>query len=56
MDDIELPQIEFGTLAAATNHFSLGNLLGEGGFGPVYKVIFLNSFVHPLLPELCTGY
>ena len=27
------------TIMAATNHFSLHNKLGEGGFGPVYKVI-----------------
>lgn len=34
----ELPLFEFQVLAAATNNFSLRNKLGQGGFGPVYKV------------------
>ncbi|CAF2051355.1 BnaA09g47650D [Brassica napus] len=33
----ELPLFEFQVLATATDHFSLGNKLGQGGFGPVYK-------------------
>ncbi|ONK58761.1 uncharacterized protein A4U43_C09F16380 [Asparagus officinalis] len=37
MKDVELPLIDFGTLMTATNNFSTENLLGEGGFGPVYK-------------------
>lgn len=32
---------EFGTLRTATGNFSDANKLGEGGFGPVYKVILL---------------
>lgn len=28
----------FQTIEAATENFSSSNLLGEGGFGPVYKV------------------
>ncbi|CAE5957182.1 unnamed protein product [Arabidopsis arenosa] len=34
----ELPLFEFQVLAEATNNFSLRNKLGQGGFGPVYKV------------------
>ena len=36
--DLELPLVEFEEIAKATNNFSLNNKLGEGGFGPVYKV------------------
>jgi len=34
----ELPLFEFQVLATATDNFSLSNKLGQGGFGPVYKV------------------
>lgn len=37
-DDLELPLFDLGTIAAATDNFSILNKLGEGGFGPVYKV------------------
>ncbi|XP_019229250.1 PREDICTED: cysteine-rich receptor-like protein kinase 10 isoform X2 [Nicotiana attenuata] len=33
----EVQLYSFESLAIATNNFSLGNKLGEGGFGPVYK-------------------
>lgn len=36
----ELPLFKFEKLANATNNFHFGNMLGKGGFGPVYKVIF----------------
>ncbi|MQL69189.1 hypothetical protein Taro_001521 [Colocasia esculenta] len=35
-DDHDLPLIDFGIIAAATDGFSAENKLGEGGFGPVY--------------------
>ncbi|KAI6703882.1 hypothetical protein NL676_013018 [Syzygium grande] len=33
----DLPLYTFGMLVTATNNFDLSNLLGQGGFGPVYK-------------------
>ena len=37
-DDLELPLYDYETIAKATKGFSTENKLGEGGFGPVYKV------------------
>lgn len=37
-EDIELELFDLAVLAKATNGFSSDNKLGEGGFGPVYKV------------------
>lgn len=37
--EVKLPLFSFVSVAAATNNFSDDNKLGEGGFGPVYKVI-----------------
>ncbi|KAK4858620.1 hypothetical protein QYF36_019506 [Acer negundo] len=34
----DLPLFDFEKLATATNNFHLTNKLGQGGFGPVYKV------------------
>jgi hypothetical protein len=36
--DLELPFFNLSTIIDATNNFSNDNKLGEGGFGPVYKV------------------
>ncbi|KAI3466173.1 hypothetical protein Pfo_022836 [Paulownia fortunei] len=36
-EDLELPSFKLATIAAATNNFSSENMIGEGGFGPVYK-------------------
>lgn len=38
-EDFEVPLFDFTEIANATNNFSDLNKLGEGGFGPVYKVI-----------------
>ena len=35
---LDLPLFDLGTVADATGSFSIENKLGEGGFGPVYKV------------------
>lgn len=37
-NDIELPVFDVSTIADATGNFSNDKKLGEGGFGPVYKV------------------
>ncbi|KAH8493492.1 hypothetical protein H0E87_020302 [Populus deltoides] len=37
MEDVELLQLDFGTVRAATGNFSEDNKLGQGGFGVVYK-------------------
>ena len=34
-----LPLFSFSSVSTATNKFSDANKLGEGGFGPVYKVL-----------------
>ncbi|TYI42244.1 hypothetical protein ES332_A01G084400v1 [Gossypium tomentosum] len=36
-EDLELPVFDFAIIATATNNFSSNNILGQGGFGPVYK-------------------
>lgn len=35
---------DFQTLKKATKNFHQNNLLGRGGFGPVYLVTFMTSF------------
>ena len=37
-EDLELPFLDLSTIASATDNFEINNKLGEGGFGPVYKV------------------
>nr|XP_017221013.1 PREDICTED: G-type lectin S-receptor-like serine/threonine-protein kinase At4g27290 [Daucus carota subsp. sativus]XP_017221014.1 PREDICTED: G-type lectin S-receptor-like serine/threonine-protein kinase At4g27290 [Daucus carota subsp. sativus] len=36
-EDLELPLFDFRSIANATSNFCPDNILGEGGFGPVYK-------------------
>ena len=38
-----LPLFDLRTIIAATDNFSIANKLGQGGFGPVYKVVSLNE-------------
>lgn len=38
---LELPTFDFEEIAAATDNFSISSKIGEGGFGPVFKVIQL---------------
>ncbi|KAF7151479.1 hypothetical protein RHSIM_Rhsim02G0196300 [Rhododendron simsii] len=35
--DQELPMLSFSTIETATDYFAIRNILGEGGFGTVYK-------------------
>lgn len=35
----DLPVFDLSIIVKATNNFASGNKLGEGGFGPVYKVM-----------------
>ena len=39
-----LPSFSFDIIAAATNNFHENNKIGEGGYGPVFKVI-LHSLI-----------
>jgi hypothetical protein len=41
----EFSLYDFSQLADATDNFSANNILGEGGFGPVYKVLSCNSII-----------
>lgn len=38
-EDIYLPTFDLAIIVKATDNFSSSNKLGEGGFGPVYKVL-----------------
>lgn len=40
---MELPLYNLSDMAAATKSFSDDNKIGEGGFGPVYRVSFWHS-------------
>lgn len=40
--DLELPIFYFNAIANATSNFSDNNKIGEGGYGPVYKVKLFN--------------
>lgn len=39
----DLPLFDFATILDATDNFSLNYKLGEGGFGPVYKVTMFGA-------------
>ena len=43
-EDMDLPTFDLPVISQATNSFSSVNKLGEGGYGPVYKVIFDRNF------------
>ncbi|GKV45901.1 hypothetical protein SLEP1_g52928 [Rubroshorea leprosula] len=39
-EEMELPIFDLTTIVKATDNFSSDNMLGQGGFGPVYKIMF----------------
>ncbi|XP_044473366.1 receptor-like serine/threonine-protein kinase SD1-8 [Mangifera indica] len=41
--EVKLPLFSFASVSAATENFSSTNMLGEGGFGPVYKGTLLKG-------------
>lgn len=41
-ENLNITFYDLGTIRAATDNFSSERKLGEGGFGPVYKVISLS--------------
>ena len=41
---IDVPFFDLQDILAATDNFSDANKLGEGGFGPVYKVFIVLNF------------
>ena len=47
-EDLDLPIFDFGIIAAGTDNFAAVNKLGDGGFGPVYKVniFYFNRVTH----------
>ena len=38
VEDLDLPLFDLPTITTATNNFWMENKIGQGGFGPVYKV------------------
>ena len=42
-EDSEVQLFDLALIAKATNDFSIENKLGQGGFGPVYRVYLKHS-------------
>ena len=42
LDDLQF--FNLSKVARATDNFNVSSKIGEGGFGPVYKVVFLCLF------------
>ena len=48
----DLQVFSFAVMKEATNEFSMNNRVGEGGYGPVYKVIHTNYNSQVCLKQL----
>lgn len=62
---LEFSLYDFSQIADATDNFSTKNILGEGGFGPVYKVFpcdyyalhkFMKNLYRSIHGEFCREY
>ena len=50
----DLPIFNMEELATATNNFDMANKLGQGGYGPVYKVMVCHvEFIFSSKISLC---
>jgi len=56
MWNADLPRIPLITILQSTDYFSEASKLGEGGFGPVYKVVKIRSLGHRFLISLLSFY
>ena len=52
----ELPFFNLSTITAATDNFFIDNKIGEGGFGPVYKVLIVLKLKFDHWIHICFGY
>lgn len=56
-NELDLPMFTFMQIAKATDDFSFNNKLGEGGFGPVYKVLYISCQKHQTKPrQFCSPF
>ena len=53
---IDVPFFDLQTILVATDNFSIANKLGQGGYGPVYKVIYQYWFVISSQLSYCNTY
>lgn len=53
IENLDLPFFDISTILAATDNFSFAKRLGQGGFGPVYKVLHLAKDKHLLNVNQC---
>ena len=52
----DLPLMDLASILAATDNFSKANKLGEGGFGPVYRVSERSTNYSTVVKKLLTEF